>query len=141
MGEGGWGSGLGATPPQGVGLDFTQRSEAAALSKPRPASQKSLTRPFLSFCHLQKARRSMENSCPFQPRVGQSPWGLVRVSALRGSWSGHPSASSSNRARTAAPLPPVVIPPQASPLLLNKTEGATGGFLEDGLHVNPVSPD
>lgn len=43
--------------------------------------------------------------------------------------------------KTAAPLPPVVIPPQASPLLLNKTEGATGGFLEDGLHINPVSPD
>lgn len=80
--------------------------------------------------------------------MGQPPWGLVTESVPSGSVGQiihqllvptGPGLSPVNK--TAAPLPAVIIPPQASPLLLNKTEGATGGFLEDGLHVNPVSPD
>lgn len=65
-----WGGGWGGTSP----------SEAAALCAQPLTAQESLTGPFLSSCHLQTTRHSMENYCPFQPRAGQPSQSLVTES-------------------------------------------------------------
>lgn len=125
-GAGSGGGGCG----EGLGRDFTQPSETAALCTQPLTAQESLTGPFLSCCHLQKTRHSMENYCPFQPRAGQPSQSLVTSQCPQGQLT--PSSTT-----TALPLVPTELGlccewalPQTPPCCSTTQKGQLGASLK-----------